>query len=278
MKGTDANDAANYGVVITWEGWNKNQYSTELISWDNVGKKAFGANLSDYVDTASFPELEGIDFRFGWTMEETATIDDIAASVNGVRFSSTEGGSESIKINAKDSDISFDVSINYLAELASGRNVDSYDTAWIQPATVGQPNVISSPSYNSVDEEKGWKIQFRMPNIGLVTATSTYIDCYSLDRDASDKGLWWRWSDPDVPNRYKVTLWHTPDQGQGTLLGVTDCFVDSGQDGDSLSANAESGGRIDIRFDITSNNQFEYEGRKSSNIGTITMHINGRCQ
>lgn len=273
VQGTDETDASNYGFKVTWEGWNKKQYSTELISWDTVKSRKYSTNLADHIDTASYPELEGINFKFGWNAVETATISDIAASIDGVSFSGSESSSESITFNSKHSDISFQISTNYLAELASERNVDAYDTDWIQPATLGQPNVISSPSYTNVDEAKGWKIQFRMQNIGLVTATSKSISYCSNDRDTEDKGLWWDWVNENKPSRYKSGIWHTPDKGNGTLQGVTDCFKDSAGNGDSLSKDADSGGTIEIRFDITSNGQFDYEGRTSSSVGTITMNI-----
>ena len=275
VQGTDEADAANYGFTVIWEGWNQKQYSSELISWDAVGKTAFGANLSDYVDTAAYPELKGIDFRIAWTSQETATIEDIAKSIDGVRFGSSETSSESVTVNQEYSGVSFSVSTNYLAELASERNVDAYDTVWMEPALTGNTNVISQPSYTSPQEEAGWKIHFKLPNIGLVTAVSNYIDYRSYDTDKDTEGLWWRWAKYSDDTRYKATIWHTPDAGQkGSLLGVTDCITDSGKDGDSLTADAKTGGVIDVSFSITPDKgSFEYEGRTGTSIGTITMHV-----
>lgn len=276
VQGTDETDAANYGFKIKWEGWNKNQYSTDLISWDNVGRNGFRCNLSDYVDTAAHPELAGIDFPIGWTAEETATIDDIAASIDGVGFNSLVSSSESVSVNQSVSGISFYINTYYLAELASERDMENYDTAWIEPAQSGTPNVIDMPSYSDVTEDKGWKIHFNMPNIGLVTANSKDIDYICHDSDTIYENLWWKWETYSDSTKHKVYIWHTPDRGQGTLLGVTDCITDSGNNGDSLTRNSRTGGTIKVIFELTSDGGlYSYEGRTSNNnkVGFIQMNI-----
>ena len=276
VQGTDETDAANYGFKIKWEGWNKNQYSTDLISWDNVGRDGFRCNLSDYVDTAAHPELAGIDFPIGWTAEETATIDDIAASIDGVGFNSLVTSSESVSVNQSVSGISFYINTYYLAELASERDMENYDTAWIEPAQSGTPNVIDMPSYSDVTEDKGWKIHFNMPNIGLVTANSKDIDYICHDSDTIYENLWWKWETYSDSTKHKVYIWHTPDRGQGTLLGVTDCITDSGNNGDSLTRNSRTGGTIKVIFELTSDGGlYSYEGRTSNNnkVGFIQMNI-----
>ena len=276
VQGTDETDAANYGFKIKWEGWNKNQYSTDLISWDNVGRDGFRCNLSDYVDTAAHPELAGIDFPIGWTAEETATIDDIAASIDGVGFNSLVTSSESVSVNQSVSGISFYINTYYLAELASERDMENYDTAWIEPAQSGTPNVIDMPSYSDVTEDKGWKIHFNMPNIGLVTANSKDIDYICHESDTIYENLWWKWETYSDSTKHKVYSWHTPDRGQGTLLGVTDCITDSGNNGDSLTRNSRTGGTIKVIFELTSDGGlYSYEGRTSNNnkVGFIQMNI-----
>lgn len=274
VQGTDKSDAANYGFKIKWVGWNKNQYSTDLISWDAVGPGNFKMNLSDYVDTTAHPELAGIDFSIEWTSEESATIDDIAASIDGVKFKSLVTSSEETTGNV--SDVTFRADIYYLAELASGRKVDSYDTDWIEPAQSGTPNVIDMPTYTDTAEEKEWKIHFNMPNIGLVTATSKYIDYICYDSDDEYENLWWRWETYSDHTKHKAYIWRTPDKGQGTLLGVTDCITDSGNNEDSLTKNSKTGGRIEVRFDLTADSGlYSYDGRTSinDNIGYIYMNI-----
>lgn len=275
VQGTDKADPATYGFKVSWEGWNYKKYSTELISWkDATAARTFGMNLSDHVDLVAHPELKGIDFPITWTAEEAATVDDIAACINGVTFTSYVYSSEGIKINQTYSDVSFSVSTNYLAELASGRNVDKYDTTWIEPALTGNTNVITQPSYTDPQENTGWKIHFTMPNIGKVTATSTYIDYNASDRDAAAENLWWKWSHYSDGSKYIASLWHIPDRGQGNLLGVTDCLTDYNNNGDSITKNANKGGRIDIRFDIKPDSgSFQYEGRKETSIGYLYMYV-----
>lgn len=275
VQGTDSGDPATYGFKVSWEGWNKKQYSSKLISWDEAtAGRTFGMNLSDHIDLDRYPELKGIDFRIAWTAEETAAIDDIAASIDGVRFSSGESSSESTKLNQTSPGVSFSISTSYLAELASDRNVDAYDTAWMEPAPTGTTNVITQPSYTNPQENTGWKIHFTMPNIGLVTASSYDIDYYSNDSDADAEGLWWRWVKPVNASRYKSTLLHGPDRGNGNLLGVTDCITDSAGNGDSLTKNAKGSGMVRVYFDIKKDSgNFEYEGRQSNYIGSMTMSI-----
>lgn len=275
VKGTDESDPANYGFIVKWEGWNKNPYSTELISWEEAAAgRAFGMNLSDHLDLNTYPELKGIDFRIAWTAEDAATVDDIAACIDGIRFSSNENSSESTLLNQTSPGVSFSVSTNYLAELASDRNVEAYDTAWIEPAMSGTTNVITQPSYTNPQENTGWKIHFRMPNIGLVTASSDYVIYYGNDRDKDTEGLWWRWVYPTNSTKYQTSIPRYPDRGDGNLLGVTDAITDFSNHGDSLIKNAKNGGTINVHFQIKPDSgTFKYEGRESNSIGSISMSI-----
>lgn len=276
VQGTDETDAANYGFKIKWEGWNKNQYSTDLISWDNVGRDGFRCNLADYVDTAAHPELAGIDFPIGWTAEETATIDDIAASIDGVGFNSLVSSSEFVSVNQSVSGISFSIGTYYLAELASERDMENYDTAWIEPVLTNGTNV-ETPTYTDPYEDTAWKMHFNMgAAIGNVTATSVSISYTGNDTDSGAENLWWHWIRPTNDTPYKYSFAHYPDVGNGTLLGVTDCIVDSAGNGDSLTEDCDSGGSIVVRFDLTADNgTYTYGGRTSNNnyIGDINMHI-----
>ncbi len=277
IQGTDKTDAANYGFKVKWEGWNKEQYSTDLISWDNVGQKGFRCNLSDYVDTAANPELAGIDFPIGWTSEESATIDDIANSINGVVFSSSVSSSENVAVNQNVPGVSFSINTDYLAELASGRNVDNYDTTWIEPAQSGTPNVIDMPSYTDPAENKGWKIHFNMPNIGLVTATSTSVRYFGNALNGPE-GKWWKYNKNYHPWLVYMPGYSPGVGSDGTLLGVTDCITDSTRPKRdySLTHADTDGGSITVRLDLTADNgTFTYEGRTSSNnyVGYINMYI-----
>lgn len=279
-QGDNPADPSTYGFKVTWEGWNKKQYSSELIPWPDAGKTSFGIKLSDYLDTVTYPELAGIDFPIGWRAEETATLDDIIKSVDGIRFSSNESAYESTWINAGDPAITFSTSIGYLAELASDRNVDAYDTKWIEPEPAGGPNVIAMPSYTDFNEATGWKLHFNMPNIGKVTAESYSVSYSSGNRDNKYENKWWYWN---TKHTYKYGISYSPAKGSnGTLLGVSDCITSSREDsvtaksdkGHSVSYGSDSGGSISVSFSLKPDNgSYSYEGRTNTSIGSITMNI-----
>ncbi len=288
VKGTDPDDPDNYGFVVKWEGWNKNEYSTNLISWDDVEvgtAKSFGFNIKDYVDTTAHPELAGIEYQIGWRMEETATIDDVAASINGVYFSTGVSSSESVKVGTSVPGVSYSISTNYLAELAADRNVESYDTDWIEPALTGGSNVTSTPSYTSTTEDAGWTIEFEMQNIGKVIASSANVSYSSNDYDDDDLGHWWYWvKNSQGANSYRSSYTYTPSVGSaGTLHGVTDVITNSGgklgnngKKGISLTDNAENGGQITLRFNMVPEDasQAKYCDRDVTSVGSLYVYIN----
>ncbi len=283
VKGTDPADVANYGFTVEWEGWNGNAYSTELISWNEVGvgkKQSFGMNIKDYIDTTTYPELQGIQLQIGWKMEESATIDDIKASIDSVRFSGSVSSSESVLTSQSVNGVSFSVSTNYLAELASDRNMDAYDTSWIE-AKDGIANVVTRPTYTDVAEETGWEIKFDMQNVGTVTAKSGSIRYYSNDQDDDDENHWWHWAKRSNGTYYKVQESKNPGAGgDGTLHAITDIITNStgnmGANGKgySLTHDAEHGGYIHMDFTLTPDSgSVTYGGRSGSSIGSISMTI-----
>lgn len=258
---------------MTWEGWNSKQYSSELVSWEDVGTGSFAMKLSDYVDTTTYPELEGIDFKIGWNTAETAKIEDIAKAVDGVRYSSGVTSSEYISMGTSVSGVSFSIETTYLAELASERNVETYDTSWIEPKLTGSTNVVTQPTYTDITEDTGWSIEFTMKNIGTVTATSYDVDYYTGNREEKEN-LWWYWYKPSSGAKRKETINHNPDVGAaGTLLGVTDCITDSANNGDSIVADTLYGGVINVSFRLNANSSYSYEGRTATSVGYMDMYI-----
>lgn len=279
VQGTDVSDPDTYGFKVTWQGWDNNHYETKLISWDDVkaqGGTSFRCMLSDYVDLAADPDLAGIDFPISWTTEETATVEDIANALDGRVYSSRIDSSEYTTMLSGQSHpgVSFSINTSYLAELASGRNVEQYDTDWITPALTNGTNVIDMPSYTDTGEDIGWKIHFNMPNIGNVTATSSSLYYYSNDTRPEKEGIWWQWRPYSNGGRYKDLIEHNPTPNDGTLHSVTDCITNSANNGLSLKRNSEGSGTIVVSFNITPDaGSFTYEGRTGNSIGTITMII-----
>ncbi|MBQ8412587.1 MAG: hypothetical protein IJX12_03135 [Lachnospiraceae bacterium] len=284
VLGTDDTAPDTYGFKVSWTGWNGNSYESGLIGWDDIGavdSQDVSFNLADYLDTTATPELDGISLPITWASEETATLDDIAQSLDGATLNSYVNSSERVTTNNPVSGVSFSIDTNYLSELASDRNVDAYDTEWMESdAIAGTPNITSMPTYTDVTEDTGWEIQFNMKNIGTVKATATNMHYYSNDLDADDEGSWWEYHTDSEGNKYKVT--NSYGQGAGTtgsLLGATDTItnslnrVASNGKGLSLTDDAENGGTMVFTFDLTADNSFSYGGNSSANVGTLTMNV-----
>ena len=220
VQGTNPADPSNYGFKVTWEGWNKKQYSTELVPWNDVGTGTFAMKISDYMSPTAPAETHGIDFKLGWNTvnADIVTVKDIAKAVDGRIFSSGVSSSEKTTNNQTASGISYSVSTNYLAELASNRNTEQYDTVWIEPLPTGSANVITQPTYTNPREDTGWAMHFTMPNIGPVTAKVSSISYYGYDKRPETENTFWKWEYHWINNQkvpYQATITHTPDQGNG---------------------------------------------------------------
>ena len=284
VQGTDETDPDNYGFKVSWTGWNGNSYESELIGWDDIGavdNQDVSIVLGNYLDTATNPELEGINLPITWTSAETATLDDIAQSIDGVTLNSYVNASESVSTNNSVQGISFSIDTNYLSELASGRNVDNYDTTWMESASnAGDPNITAMPTYTDVAEDSSWEIKFHMNNIGDVTATVVGMSFYSNDTDADDEGSWWDYHTDIDGNKFKVTNVYGQAVGSsGSLLGITDTItnsqnrVASNGKGISLTDDAEKGGYITLEFKLKADNSFTYGTTTSDEVGTLYMNI-----
>lgn len=268
VQGIDETDASTYGFRVKWEGYNKKQYTSELISWNASDIKSFSVNLRDYLDTATYPELKGIDFKIEWNALEVATLEDVAKSVDKVQLYSSVSSSENItrRNGTLGSGITISVETNYLSELASGRSLTEYDTVWIEPEPKNASNVIEAPAYNDTQENKGWKFHFNMPNIGTVTASSYQVSYYGNDNTGPEYG-WWVWSSSKPP-RY-----HARNErylGDGTMRGISRCFDEFGDYG---LRNAETGGRVYLYFHMDSDKTYRYEDRTDNKVGSIMISI-----
>lgn len=300
VMGTDETDPDTYGFRITWTGYNNKDYSTRLISWDETDENySFSGNISQYLDTYANPDLAGISFTIGWTAVESATLDDVVKCINGTTYPSSISNSESVSSNTV-SGVSWSVSIGYLAELVSERDMDAYDTDWIEPRlnTAGTSNVLSAPRYTDTQENTGWTLGFTMPGIGNVTATNTSVSYYSSNSMRIDKyeDIWWYKRNSNGQTYYYIKS-YTPAKGSnGTLLGVTDCITDSARtrpagyedtewsDGRSISKDTEKGGTISVTFTLNADSAYTYQytdydnnttsrTSSSNHVGTLTLYI-----
>lgn len=284
QQATDPTETATYGFKVTWNGWNGNKYSTDLVPWTDVGTGAFSMNIADYFPNPTPVELTGINFKLGWNTADSniVTIQDVAQSIDGIVFNNNISASESAlneQAVLEKAKVSSSISINYLAELASGRNMDSYDTTWIEPVVKGATNVTTQPSYTNPRENTGWVIRFIMPGIGPVTAKSSYIAYSGRDRTNETYQTFWRydtkWNGKEWVTDYdrKVGLLQSPDaRPVGSLHALTDCASnDNATDINSLR-NSIGGGSITLAFNITPDaGSYSYGGRSHTEIGTIRL-------
>ncbi len=270
--GTDKTDPDTYGFNVSWTAYNGNKYTSNLISWPNPEEGAFSVNLKDYLDTDTYPELKGINFKIGWTNVESATVEEMSKAVNGITASSHCYGSETTHNSNALSGVGVQINTNYEVELASDRNMDAYDTSFFEPELTGSTNISVMPSYTDIAEDTGWEFKFNLKNIGTVTAKSTNVSYTSADKSTAAENLWWKWS---TDHKYQSTLVHYPDgSNKGTLHNVTDCITDSGNNGDSLTKNSSANGIITIGFSLEADSgSFTYGGGSYSSIGSMSIQI-----
>ena len=315
------NADATDGVSISWTGYDGKSYETKKISWDELEKKNYNIEMSDYFDETDADQAALFDANgdpvfkhsISFTVEETATIDDIVACINNRTFSSSPHASMSGRYEtntgastSKDWYVS-STSASYIAAYASHANgttnahdFDAADDLFIQAAdAAGNPltngsatgNVIDSPGVSDVatakNTDKGWTLSFHMDGVGQVLAES-YSISYAAPSDsaADDEKYWWNWSTRYVngqPEKYKAYIERnvsggTLDDLMGVLTGKKG--VDTSTPGLLSSANggdANNGGYIELHFRLTSVDPIKYgDGQESTadgNVGYFTLRL-----
>lgn len=271
VVGTDPEDASTYGIKVTWTGYNNKNYSTKLIGWDQIEGTDVSFRLADHLDLSTDNELTGIDFTFSYRTEESATLGDIAKGLDGVNISAYPVTNQSIVNSNGTGDIQMSVSVNYLAELASGRLMNVYDTVFMEPDLSGNPtsNVLT-PDYNNSTDTTGLIFKFDMNNIGQVTGNCNSIYYYSSDRSAQGEGKWWKYVTYGTTT-VKSAISYSPDLSGTGLDAILSCVDRS--DGYSVSKDANGGGVIVLNFSLNSDSAYTYSGRSSSSVGSMTVTI-----
>lgn len=270
-NGYFALNADDSGITVTWDAYNGNSYTSELIPWADslAGNHKF--NLSDYIDTAANPELAGIDFAYSYTAIEAATLEDVIDSINGERVYINPSTYESTALYAKDGSalsglgISFSTSLNYGALLASEKDFDVYDDLFIEGSVgsvINPVNLISDPTGG--DSSDKWSFEFEMDNVGTVKATSSSTYYYSNWKDP--EGNWWYTSNG---NTYTRTFYPTPNDG--SLDSVNGSLVNSGLD---LVNDSLTGGTVVVRYNLTADSAYTLpNGATNTNVGSTYMYI-----
>ncbi len=281
VDGTDPDDPGSYGFHVGWEGYDGNNYRSGLISWDNLSDyNGMDVNLSDYMDYTAYPAAAGIDVHIQWSGQPEAELSQIATAVNNTRYYSVANTSESYSMTTVGDGVSIGFSTNYVAELALNRNMDSYDTAWIEPKLNGEgSNLITKPSYTSTTEDTGWKFAFTLSDGTDAVAEATGISYSVNSLQQADYGKWWETRTDSNDRPYNTIKSYTPGIGnRPTLHGLTDVVTDEAGRGLSLTADAVSEGTAIISFNIkrSDGSPLTYGSTSVGNIGDMSMYISIR--
>ena len=296
----NANDA---GIWISWKGHDNQNYQTEVVDWDTLEANNYSFEMSDYFDKQTYGKLFDsagkpvLKKKISFSVIESATKADIINSLNGVYMGGSESASFSARFENADGTVkSSDVSVTALtmyyeasyasrANSANGRDFDAADDDFFEPTSTGNnPNLISKPSATDYiaarSSTEGWTFSFDIEGIGTVEASSVSLTYASGDDADDDINHWWEWKEyksNGVTVRYKDDI---DRQLGGTLGDVMDALTGAkGTNNPGLlteqkGGGTNTGGTIDIRFEIKSTTPFSYGDTTSRNVGTFILSVN----
>ena len=291
------------GISISWKGYNNTSYETEKIDWDTLKAKNYTFNMGDYFKASNTELFEGgkpvFNKKISFTVREEATIQDICDSLNGLtmyssvsaymdgRFEDGNGAEKTGAVSVRSEYITYGANYASRANGTDGRDFDAADDTFFEPTGgSGTANLVSFPSTNNVSVAKastvGWSFSFQMDGIqGLVKAQSTKIKYASSDTMTDDnENLWWHWeryTSGGVQKQYQARSERTITGGTlGNVMEALTGARDSATPGllnDQNDGVAETGGYIDIYFDLTADNSFSYGSNSSNNVGSFVLRI-----
>ena len=296
----NANDA---GIWISWKGHDNQNYQTEIVDWDTLEANNYSFEMSDYFDKQTYGKLFDsagkpvLKKKISFSVIESATKADIINSLNGVYMGGSESASFSARFENADGTVkSSDVSVTALtmyyeasyasrANSANGRDFDAADDDFFEPTSTGNnPNLISKPSATDYiaarSSTEGWTFSFDIEGIGTVEASSVSLTYASGDDADDDINHWWEWKEyksNGVTVRYKDDI---DRQLGGTLGDVMDALTGAkGTNNPGLlteqkGGGTNTGGTIDIRFEIKSTTPFSYGDTTSRNVGSFILSVN----
>lgn len=308
--------ATQDGVSVSWKGYDTKEYSTQKIDWDTLKKKNYRFEMSDYfgektADNKLYDSSGNPVFRntITFTVEETATIDDIITCIDGRGLSGSASASMTGRLEdnagqaAPSTVISlYTTSLSYGAAYASyrnqaaagtndGHNFDAADDTFLEPAKQdGTPlgstggNLTSFPPANlSVAEAKAstdtWTFSFNMKGIGTVQATSSGVSYLAPGETADDDEThWWNWVRYNNNYQYKSDI--VRSVGAGTLGNVMKTLTgakNSNNPGLLTAANgggSDTGGTIRLAFSMKADTPFSFGNTKdTTSVGSFTLNI-----
>ncbi|MBD5444405.1 MAG: hypothetical protein HDR29_02515, partial [Lachnospiraceae bacterium] len=293
-------DANQNGIKVSWTGYDGNSYESQMVSWDTLKKNNYKFNIKPTDDNGN------VLFTYGVSMsvQETATVDDIIACINGTVLSSGSYVSmfarfENPDRSEKKENISISASVNYEAAYAShinsdkGYDFDKKNDGFFEPKlNANNSNLTKFPSATEVADAKTsnetWEFAFNMEGIGTVTAKPTSFYYYSYDgtndRDlkSNDKGIWWDRYNYSDGTTYTSYIPHSVDE---TLAGVMSALTGTKEEfrngtdttpGLLTGTNGASdkGGYISLHFELRSDKKYTYGVDSSSDdVGSLYIGI-----
>ena len=295
----NANDA---GIWISWKGHDNQNYQTEVVDWDTLEANNYSFEMSDYFDKQTYGKLFDsagkpvLKKKISFSVIESATKADIINSLNGVYMGGSESASFSARFENADGTVkSSDVSVTALtmyyeasyasrANSANGRDFDAADDDFFEPTSTGNnPNLISKPSATDYiaarSSTEGWTFSFDIEGIGTVEASSVSLTYASGDDADDDINHWWVWKEyksNGVTVRYKDDI---DRQLGGTLGDVMDALTGAkgtnnlGLLTEQKGGGTNTGGTIDIRFEIKSTTPYSYGDTTSRNVGSFILSV-----
>lgn len=250
--------------------------------------------------------------KVAFTVEETATIADIVACIDGRYFGSSSsvfmsGRYEKANGSATSAPMSVhETSLNYGAAYASyikgngTHNFDAADDTFLEPSnasgtklsatsTTGNvtsipaatKNLSSPPTDTQVTAAKAsnetWKLSFNMAGLGLVTAESCNVEYYADDQTNDDYGIWWHWN---YNKTYKYATSHYTNSGTlGSLMSVlknngNQSLLHKTDATNVNNGNVDTKGYIELHFNLTAANAFtEGSVKNQTNVGSFSLRL-----
>ena len=273
-------NADKNGITVSWTGYNEKEYTTDIITWEDLEKNNYSFEISDYFKAAdtdliskktgeklfkhkvsmsvnrSVP-LDGIKDKIIAAIDGTTLSQSLEIPISG-RLEDADGNVVSKQWKDTTTNVTFhDGHLYYAAAKKSHKGSTDgydYDTArdvFIEPTVNGATN-LQCPS---ADNEK-WTFSFYMEGIGNVTAESSYIDYWAYDNTGTED-VRWHWVRPTHGSPYKATT-HAY-YNNGTLGEVKSALSPSSDKGllnkDTYgAATVNADGYIEIRFSLKSGN------------------------
>lgn len=299
------------GVSVSWTGYDSADYRTTPITWEALKTNGYRFEMSDCFGEPADPDNKLYDnsvpvfkHTISLAVEDTATVDDMIASLNNVHLSSSAYASMSAAFEDTHYDYSqngisfYTTSLNYGAAYVShrdgngsGRDFDAADDTFLEAvAPNGDPltpssatgNMISSPHVTTVEAARNdkdkWSFSFYMEGIGPVTGTSSQVSYYASGETADDdENCWWRWEKYSSNLPYQATIYRYV--GDGTFSDIMETLTGDKGSGTPGLLSAQNGGASDtggtviLHFNLTSDNgNYTYgKGYTSKDVGSFAI-------